>query len=171
MPKADRHSNSPRVPLQAALKLALAEQRLLAAMAQATPADWRCGYAEHCSDVTDFWQRPSDLVVNWEASSAYRREMAPSGVVGFVRGATLYGIEIRRAYLEECFGLLPITDKWIIAEVKAILKNGGPSTGRPLADEVRRGMIRASKANPNIKPLSAGTIRNKIIEFDLLPDK
>ena len=30
-------------------------------------------------------------------------------------------------------------------------------------------MIRASKLDPNIKPLSAGTIRNKLITFDLLP--
>ena len=59
--------------------------------------------------------------------------MAPSGVVGFIRGATLYGIKIRRGYLEECFGLLSKTDKWIVAEVKEILKSGVATTGRPLA--------------------------------------
>ena len=79
MLKAGRHSTSPWMTLQAARKLALAEQRLLTAMAQATPADWRHGYAEHCSDVTDFWQHPSHLTVDWKAGSAYRLEITPSG--------------------------------------------------------------------------------------------
>lgn len=170
MPKAAGHSSSPWMTLQAARKLALAEQRLLAAMAQATPADWRCGYAEDCSDVADFWRHPSHLVVDWEAGSAYRNEVAPPGVAGIVRGAKLYGIEIRRVYLEKCFGMLPITDQWLIAEVKEIRKSGVASTGRPLADEVHRRMIRASKADPNIKLLEPGSIRNKIVEFGLLRD-
>jgi hypothetical protein len=168
MAKAGGDSSLPWMTLQAARRLALAEQRLLAAMTQATPADWRHGYAENIgSDITNFWQHPSRLVVDWEAGSAYRNEVHPSEAT-IIRGAALYGIEVRRDYLKRCFGLLPRTDQWLIAEVEEILKSGAASTGRPLAKEVHRRMVRASKADPNIKLLKPGTIRNKIVVFGLV---
>jgi len=52
--------------------------------------------------------------------------------------------------LEKCFGLLPKTNQWIVTEAEAILKSGVASTGRPLAKEIHRRTIRASKADPSL---------------------
>ena len=153
MPKARKPSTPPWLSQHDALKLALSSKRLLGFLAEAKPSDWRYAYAENVApeqDLSDYWRSNPTI----DGDTASRSEISPTEAA-IVRGATLYGVQISAAYLK--WRLNP-TNTYIAAEVRQIIESGGPTTERPLAEEVHRRMT----DNPAVKVLSVPHLRRKI---------